>query len=279
MSVREDIEYAISGKTPSRKGWVRVCCPACESRQGTPDRKFSLGVHVPTGRWHCFRCASRGRCSGDGFDVEVEEAEPEPAIEPPEAFFELYDGAGASSASLENARRYVRRRGITDAAAKEMRIGACTSGRFYGRVVVPVFDATGRWVWHVGRDIAGKAERRYLYPTGDRVGVMFNIGALDIETDEPVLCGEGCFDAAPHWPHASAFLGKPTEAHFERLLDARRPICIMLDGDAWEEGEALSWRLRIEGKRAGFIRFPPCTDPNEFTTESLLDEARNSLDA
>lgn len=277
MSLREDITYLINGKRPSRTGWVRVNCPACETRQGTPDRKFSMGVHLPTGRWHCFRCASRGHVASDGFEHEVDEVEPTPAIEQPEAFFELFDGPGATSHALERARRYVLWRGIPEQVAREVKIGACTRGRMFNRIVVPVLDAHGTWQWYVGRDFTDRAERRYLYPSGGRVGVMFNSAALDIDTDVPLLVVEGCFDALPHWPHAAAFLGKPTEPHFERLLLARRPICVVLDGDAWEEGEAFAWRLALEGVNASAVRLPPATDPNDYGADDLMQAARNSL--
>ena len=279
MSARDDIARAVAGKRPSRTGWVRACCPSCEERQGTPDRKFSLGVHLPTGGWNCFRCGSRGRLGDAHAMVEVEEPPPPPAVEPPEAFYRLHEGPGATARSLDGARDYVRRRGISDEVARAVQIGACTRGKFYGRVVVPVFGSKGEWLWHVGRDITNTAMRRYLYPSGARVGVMFNGAALDVETDVPLLAVEGCFDALPHWPHAAAFLGKPTEPHVDRLLLARRPVCVVLDGDAWEEGEALAWRLRVEGVRAGCLRLSPMTDPNNFGARELMEAARNSLDA
>ena len=280
MSLRDDIGREAHGKRPSRTGWVRVNCPACEERHGSPDRKWSLGVHMPTGRWHCFRCASRGALrASDGDEHEsAEDDAPLPAVEPPEAFYRLHEGPGAAARSLDAARAYVRKRGIPDATARAVGIGSCTRGRFFGRVVVPIFDAAGAWVWHVGRDLTNTAMRRYLYPVGAREGVMFNVSALDVETDVPLLAVEGCFDALPHWPHAAAFLGKPTEPHVERLLCARRPVVVVLDGDAWEEGEALAWRLRVEGARAGCVRLAPCVDPNDVSADELMQAARNSLD-
>ena len=74
-----------------------------------------------------------------------------------------------------------------------------------------------------------------------------------------------------------ACLGKPNEAHLALLQEARRPVVVVLDGDAWEEGEALSLRLRFEGLRAGFVRLPPKTDPDEVSPALVWDWARASL--
>jgi DNA primase len=108
---------------------------------------------------------------------------------------------------------------------------------------------------------------------------MFNHATLLKETDTPAIIVEGVFDAIAFWPDAVAVLGKPTPAQVYALASARRPIAVVLDGDAWEEGEMLALKLRFEGQRAGSVHLPPRVDPDEVDRDWLRAEARSSLGA
>ena len=101
---------------------------------------------------------------------------------------------------------------------------------------------------------------RYRYAPGGR-RALFNEAALHVETDQPVLLVEGVFDAFPYYPNAVAFGGKPTDEQVAALLAAKRPMVSTLDGDAWQEAEALAMRLHLAGKRADWMRLPPGRDP------------------
>jgi DNA primase len=93
--------------------------------------------------------------------------------------------------------------------------------------------------------------------------VLYNHTALHVETERPVMVVEGVFDALALWPHAVAVLGKPSHFQVDALASAKRPVAIVLDGDAWQEGYALAMRLRLAGQRAGSVTLPPKTDPDE----------------
>jgi hypothetical protein len=108
-----------------------------------------------------------------------------------------------------------------------------------------------------------------------RAKFLYNQAALYVETDAPVLIVEGVFDALPYWPHAVACLGKPGEVHRWLMTEAKRPIAVVLDGDAWEEGWGLSEWLRTEvNVPVGFVRLPPCTDPGSVDPAWLREEAK-----
>ena len=80
-------------------------------------------------------------------------------------------------------------------------------------------------------------------------------------------------DALPHWPHAVAVLGKPSEAHLGLLAAAKRPVVMCLDADAWRTGVGVMQRLRLRGVEAHYLELPPGRDPGEMTTEDLLSRA------
>lgn len=313
MATRDDVLAAVAGKRVSPSGWARGNCPLCELKLGKADRKGCLGLYVPTGRWHCFRCGSGGKVR-DMPDELAAAAPATPAVEetrramePPDGFYRVTRGPGLSSAAHEPARRYLYAprelggRALDPEVVHAARVGACATGRYQGRVVVPVLDEAGEewlgWsarVWLKEKDWLDRCEavgvprweaaedwRAYLYPKGMLRGVFFyNHRALLEETDEPALVVEGVFDVLCDQvglDRGVAALGKPSAAQVEALVAAKRPVVFLLDGDAWREAEALSLRLRFEGQRSGYVRLPPKTDPDELPRAWVDRAARDSL--
>jgi hypothetical protein len=50
------------------------------------------------------------------------------------------------------------------------------------------------------------------------------------------------------------------------------------DGDAWEEALMLAAQYRLLGHRAGYIRLPPKTDPDQVPHDWAMEEARRALE-
>lgn len=269
----------LRGARPSGDGWMRANCPFCESRIGKADRKASFGAHTSTGWWHCFRCGARGKA-----DLAVMPAPPETEdgpreLEMPSSYLPLWEGPGGDAIVTREARFYLVGRGIGPSLWKLARIGAAVDGRHFGRVIVPML-ADGRWVGWVGRAWTRRAEMPYLYPRGmERAGLLYNREALLRETGDPVAVVEGVFDTFPLLPDAVAVLGKPSHLQVAALAEARRPVAVVLDGDAWMEGWSLAMQLRLAGRRAGAVRLPPRTDPDEVDVGWLREEMRRCLDA
>jgi DNA primase len=276
------LSFALRTGRPNPKGWIRVNCPSCEQRTGKADRKRSLGFQVRSRYYHCFRCGVVGWANDvdTGYDAALfDDDEQVTALDPPDGFFALGDEPGLSAEACAPMRSYLVRRGVRRGLAQRTRIGACVTGRFRDRVVVPMFTDNGAWLWYVARSVLPNPTRKYLYPSGSRRGVIYNHPALFVETDEPVIVVEGAFDTFPFWPDACALLGDVTEEQVTALAAARRPLAIVLDGDAWEKGAALAMRLRMEGARAGAVQLPPRVDPDEVPPDELRAAARASLDA
>ncbi len=281
----ELVAAAVAGARPSETGWVRGHCPLCELRIGKADKRQSFGLSVTTFRFECYRCGATGRLSKpldelSGFELAGGEAPAPPTvIDPPEGFYSLSEEPGASALVLEEAREYLasRPKPLTPQLLRESGIGACVSGYWASRVIIPVFDLAGDWAWFVSRSYAPDAEKKYLYPKGGRRGVLYNHVALLEETERPLLVVEGCFDALAHWPDAVAVLGKPSHVHIEALATAPRPVVFALDGDAWEEAWGLCLKLRARSQRCAYVKLAPGVDPDEIPTETLMAAAHEAL--
>jgi len=262
-------------------GWWRAICQICPVKLGTPDRRGGFAVFVSTGAFHCFRCGTSGRLRDweAREEVEPEAAEVE-AMAPPDGFFELLDPSMRRSKSAEAPRGYLLGRGVGPELWAAARIGACMSGKHFGRVIVPILaDDQETWLGWVGRAWVPRCELPYRYPAGmGRRGLLYNHAALAVETDVPAIVVEGVMDALAVWPHGVAVLGKPSEPQIIALAAARRPVAVVMDGDAWEEGWVLGLRLRLEGARAGSVKLPPKLDPDQVPLDWLMAEADRCID-
>lgn len=257
---------ALAGHRPNRAGYARTNCPLCATAKGSEDRDGSLWGNAENGFWGCFRCGAGGRLEVEGWEPPAQ-AGPRPVVELPPGYYPIGEGAGLTAESLEPARRYMASRGVPVAVQAAAGVGACISGPAAGRVIVPIRRRDGSLAGWVGR-AWGPAWKKYLYAQGTE-RVLYNAQAIDRETDEPVLAVEGTMDTFAFWPSAVAFLGSPTETHALELERSRRPVVVVLDGDAWRQGEALAMRLRLAGVRAGAVRLGPREDPDERPEEVL----------
>jgi hypothetical protein len=289
--VKDLVEAAVAEAKMSTNGWYRGACPVCVIEKGTPDKKRSLGFRPENGFFYCMRCGVRGFLRGDfhlmasrvAHDAAESDKPPED-LDPPEGFMPLAREPARSAIITEEAREYLLERHVTKNIWREAHIGITFTGWHNNRIIVPIISTvTDQWVGWVGRLPLGKRDipegvLAYRYPLGMKRGqMMWNSEILSEETDEPAVLVEGVFDGLPHWPHATACLGKPSRGHWHMLVTARRPLVIALDGDSWMEAEALARRLRFKKRRAAFIRLPPCTDPGDLQPGELIDMARRAL--
>jgi hypothetical protein len=276
------VESALSG-AKQRAGWFRSRCPFCAER----DQSFSY--NPVTGYWHCFRCRENGflhdvpeELIGAGPSEEEVAAELEEARRPPPSFTLL---AEDDSETLAPAREYLLRRGVPERVWGPAQLGACYEGRYEERIVVPNVMLDGSWLGYTTRSYDPECPKKfaYRYPRGAWRGhVVWNEAALYADTDELLYVVEGVLKGLPYWPHAVAFLGNSgpsvvTDEQFAMLRSSRRPLVVVLDGDAHVQGWALAMRLRVAGCLAGAVRLPPKTDPDEVDAYELWEAARESL--
>lgn len=274
---------AIAGRRPNGKGRVRANCPFCAMVVGKADRKQCLELNVNGGWWKCYRCESGGRVGDMPFDLATVQqtdraGDQKPPVVMPDGFVPLWKPEGKAAITTRPGLAYLEKRGVGPDIIAAARIGACVRGPFAGRVVVPIYRA-GKLAGYVGRAWRKKAERKYMYNAGfERAITLYNEEALYVTTREPVIIVEGVFDTFPFWPDACAVLGKPSEQQIEMMTRARRPIAIVLDGDAWREGAALAMGLRRHGKEVVSLRLRPGVDPDEIP-DAVRAQARAAFAA
>lgn len=279
------------------KGWIRKNCPLCAIKTGKPDKKESMGYNSATGGVNCFKCETRGKLTEEQrqelpfTDPATPDDEtaigPQNLPEPCWGYQPIFEGYGLEAQTFEEARAYFRGRGLTDDVGREAGVGGATWGINQHRIIVPLPDyenPTGPWRGWVGRAFRpmpplpdGGTPPVYRYASRFARGTyLYGAPCLELETDEPVFVVEGTLDRLSlqsRGMDAVALLGKPLEYHVTQLDQRNRPVAVCLDGDAWEEGQALAWHLQHRGAKAGNIRLPPRKDPDEMETGWLLDEA------
>ena len=265
----------------SHTGWGRDNCPFCLTRIGKEDRRRSFSVNAESGYFHCFRCGVKGRLRGERFeDVRfAAQKKVQQTMEKPEGYTLLHEEPGLSASVLEPARQYLKNRGFGSRTWELAEIGACYRGMWAERIIVPILARNGfTWKGFVARDYSGNSMRKYMYPEGmNRNALLFQHHVLHDDCDDPVLIVEGVFDALPYLGQAVACLGKPTKGQFELFCASTRPLVVVLDGDAWEEGYALSQKLKLNGKRSGYVKLAPGDDPGSVDVGWLLTEVQRSI--
>ena len=276
LSERDEVvRDAVAHGRRNASGWVRVDCPFCDTRGKSPDTKRSFAFNTATNGFVCNRCRIKGR-SGGAVSVGSTSVSKPQKIRADE-FHPLWLSEVSTSQAAVPAMEFLIRRGFTlsDVRAADVRVSF--TGRYAGRVVVPHKDFDGSWWGFTARcwvDRPAEGVPKVLYPSGMDRSRLYNEHVLQIPTMNPCLVVEGVLDAVWYLPDVVASLGKPTEEHMSKFVDARRPLVFCLDGDAWEDGRAWTQRLRIRGVSAGFVRLPPKQDPNSVEPGWLLRRVR-----
>lgn len=277
----------VSGlKGPTAAGEYQVCCPWCLERVGRPDVQFKLNLNPHAfnkttkswGQWfYCYRCEIKG--SGDMSWLQIVEPTPEDpdAVKewqhPPEDFHRLSRKSITQKPYVE----YLEKRGVLEQALK-VGAGCCLSGRYAGRVVIPMMDRVNNWAGFSARLVKLPASQawkkdvpKYLYPRGmDRRHSLWGATWAPRLRDRttPLYLVEGVFDALPLYPFGLASFGKNvTEDQLDVLAQlaihrqGEHQVVVCLDGDAWADAQVLSQRLSLREVRSTWAKLPPTKDP------------------
>lgn len=266
MSQVDDIaRTAITGVKPARSGWGRTKCPFCVSRLGTSSSRASFAVYFPWGYFKCFRCAIKGVIGGWATEHKVEDFDNDAyhSVKAPAWFHKSGDPHVDEALACRVGVSYAEGRGFDMSTRHALGMGFAVSGKYESSLVIPHRDEKGEWWGFTARKWFTVCDQPYMYPEGMSRERMFNDQALQIDTEDPALWMEGVLDTAFYWPDGLGGLGKPIEEHVDVAKTTRRPICMVLDGDAWREGERFMMRLRLEGLTAGAVRMAPGRDPND----------------
>jgi len=287
----------------SSGGWVRNNCAFCAA-DGLTDKKLSWAYNLSSCVWHC------KRCKRSGYNPEAKHATPRAAVEqagkpdpraeeatkPPEGFYLLDEEPARSSQVCQPALAFLDKRGVTREIRERASIGVALGGRFFGRIIIPIFTDDGKgWLGYVARSWVKKSTVPYLYPVGmDRGSLLYCVDengkhrhrgeVVTQETFEPLWISEGAFDSYTFLPYeGAAVLGQPSTWQMDLFRKARRPIIFVLDGDARFHGWALRQQLRLaalaqgSATRYGATFLPSGADPEDVPLDELIAAGLASL--
>ena len=274
---------------PGSKGIMRLHCPFCATRVGVESRQRKFWIFPHSGKYGCWKCKIYGRLRETpeewenlpGYDKEEEVQ----TIEAPEGFLYLGQEPAWSSVDAMAPIEYAMERGVSADLIWEARLGYCPKPedwRLKKRIIIPILGTDGEtWMGYVARRWYKKKGDPLPYLYSDdliRRLVLYNAQALLVTTDIPVLVVEGAFDALYYWPHAVATLGTFSDEQVDLLAGAKRPVCIVMDGDAADVGLGMAKKLFDMGHVAGAVRLPPGKDPDQVDKDWLLEQAEIAID-
>lgn len=260
------------------------------------DTKQKLSINTKTGMWQCWVCREAGsfrdlikrishlkKTTINPLDYKGEYSKT-PAntanntdivISWPEGYepLEVLDGDPVS---------YIHNRGISDEQIRYYHLGACLSGRYRGRIIVPVFNKREQLVSFIARDFTGKLKPKVLTPSSleGRHGIkdyIFNLHRA--ATTGHLLIGEGVFDAISLGTRGVCLFGKAaTPIQIAKLLNEKpKRITICLDPDAQLEANILANQLIGHCPDVRIAALPENTDPNSvdpFILKNVIANAK-----
>lgn len=210
------------------EGWVPVLCKVCNDHGKKGPRagfKFTNGV---TG-YHCFNCghkakddpAKNKRISQNMVEVlrafqvpdeqwqkvqlarlgdrskqqeieQIENIEPSEVVLPP-SFYYLSD-AETKDRWAEVARLILETRGV-DYTEYPFMLSTDKKGEpWHGRVIIPIYK-DGKVIYYQGRDMTGKADKKYRNPSISKEKIIYGFDKLFEKQTTPLYIVEGFFDA------------------------------------------------------------------------------------
>lgn len=208
----------------------------------------------------------------------------------------------------DKGKKYLEKRGITDVSLlSHYRIGYCDGKlttilpkdgevrdqlrsigilidnaieRFFGCIVVPVYDIEGNITTLYGRTIGDGPKRHLFLP--DRPKGMWNIGI--ITTSPEIILVESIIDglsvSTSGSPHVISLQGKegPSEDYISLFKEygVQKLIC-MLDGDKAGKKASVQLKEKIAGFSYTIKQLPDGHDPNSFLMEYGVQKLSNFI--
>lgn len=261
------------GKRVNCAGYARINCPCCHHRDKSHDTKKSLGVNLLLGYFRCFRCGASGNLYGKG-DKRIEFTQERPVARAVSlgGHYPLWVDEARMSEWHHLAVNYLTRRGLGK-YIKPANMHLAMKGRYAGRILLPHVGSDGQlWGW-TARIIGSAAEGvpKVLYNEGMDRSRLYNDQALAEETDARLAVVEGAIDSLALLPNAVATLGKPTPEHGAKLLQVKRPVVFVLDGDTGNDSRTQALKMRMKGFKygVGYVKLDCGVDPDDVDTEEL----------
>jgi DNA primase len=254
------------------------------------DEKGKLSINTDTGMWHCWVCREAGGfrelvkqiakkkktdINLDDYKGEVKKVTQVTVEENKISYPEGYEPLQGE------AKDYILGRGITEEQIDYYRIGACYSGKYRGRIIVPVLNKQEELVSFIARDFTGDLKPKVLTPpsTFGRHGIKdyaFNLHRAALTGH--LLIGEGVFDAISLGTRGICLFGKTaTTIQIAKIINKKvKRITICLDPDAQLEANILANQLIGHVPDVRIVTLPIGTDPNSADPFVLKNAIANA---
>lgn len=273
---------------------VAICCPFCEERGETEDKRFRLGINVQKGMAHCFNCDWRGRgvmyvarqlCKAFDIPFNIRKrallADDVPEKKKPKltGLPREYESFGRDEADPigRKALDYLRSRQVSLKQIVDHQIGYAACGDMAWRILFPVFGRDGKTYGCVGRAINPAMKPKYLNTPG--LKLLWNAQ----EDGRTAVVAEGIMDALrvekallrTHGMVAVARLGSAITSFQLDQLKEYEKIIVLPDSDmaGLHGAQELCGRCASRGIET-WVCIPQKldgSDPGDMTEDEIMD--------
>jgi len=260
-------------------------CPICDEDKG----KGNLEINYARNMFKCWSCSDINYMHGPVIkllkkygtpkncrdylvikpdaDVVLSKDKEEIIVTLPEGYKKL-SKCTSKDYKYDLAMYYLRSRGITDEIIEKFDIGYTIMGPYFNRIIIPSYDFDGKLNYFIARWFPPEYNKlKYINPKAEKQEIIFNSGKLNL--DATIYIVEGVTDHIVI-PNSIPLLGKFISMDLIELLHdkAQALICVVLDGDAYEDAIKLYKKLNFGNLRD---RIRIC-QPNEDEDPSKIFE-------
>jgi len=273
-AVKVKYPEAIRGTGPE----IRINCPMCVKRVGSPNVTLKLYLNANTERFMCFRCSAKGvglkrldiesgtpvydreAIRGMASTMHAEEKLVSDYVAAPDGFQQDWRIPTEGLRAL----RYLRERGVTLEQAEGWGLGYCTEGKLKDFIILPVWHVSGDYmVYWVARSMTGKSYINAQVPSND---ILWNwVG------QEHIILVEGIFDGIGAGRNAVAMLGKLLKKGqlAKLVMCPPKSVCVMVDRDARADAISIASRLQPFVEHITIATPPEGKDPGSMTPTEI----------
>jgi len=279
-----NIADVFKGERKSQNEYL-IRCPYCGDHK-THNHCF---VNPVKDRFMCHYCGENGtvktlvRDHGDGVEIERSAGTFEKKKFKEVEWDQFKPVTGMSSTMDRMALKYLGERGIRKDQILHYDIRFSDYGRYYGRVLVPIFE-TGTDGWEVvsfmARSFIDKVKPKYLYPHHGETKLTTSecvfawAWQLEEGTRHPVIV-EGGFDAMAvsalvDFEGLSILSKQMSQAQLNKLLRlADRTFYVLLDGDARKDAIKIAKKIESYGRHVYVAELTGDDDPASVDKDVL----------
>ena len=278
------IEDVFSGGTWKKDDEYCVRCMLC----GDSSTHDHLYINPDLGVFKCWYCGEGGSLKwllkeyGDGSKLEPRVGVTKKK-EYPQIDFSVFKKVTGDSGTMDRlAFGYLRGRGLSKEEMEGYDIRYSESGRYYGRVLFPIYE-DGKLMCFSARSFINWIAPKYLFPhTGETLLTTSECvwGVDEIGSNLGVIVCEGILDAVAvnRWSESSSLtagvkavsiLSKNlSTGQLHKLLRLDKVITILLDADAYKDAVKIAKQFHGYGKEVRVAKLPQ-GDPADNQVEDI----------